>query len=177
MNKRILIALIVFSSIAAAFVLFNQGPEMNENCYFNPSAMVQGTLEYEANIENAVNRFSSHIIIGTALGISPLDNNYDMANIQIKECLRGEFEKKSIEIRIHKSLLEKDKTYILFFREIDSSLYGKKMNILFSEYVMEISPDNSVSVIANPVERKYIKPFKEEQYNNLPYIIDYINRT
>lgn len=176
MNKRILIALIVLSSIAVAFLLLNRGPEMNENIYFNPSAMVMGTLKYEANIENAVKRFSSHIIIGTALSISPLDNNYDIADIQIKDCLRGEFEKKSIEIRIHKSLLEKDKTYILFFKEINSPIYGKKMNILFSEYVMEIYPDNSVAVISNPMERKYIKPFKEEKYNNLQYIEDYINR-
>lgn len=176
-SKKLIASIMIVVSVLLIAFTFNlsKKPEMNTLNYFNPSSVVHGELKYELNFENAVTKLASHIIVGTPESIHDLNEAYDMIDVKVQECLMGDLKNDRISVRARKSALNMDGNYILFINTYDSPLFKNELYTLVSEYVMKVDKGDSVLLVENPVEKKYIKPFKEEKYNNVASIKASIN--
>jgi len=172
MKKKLLFAIPVLL-LLSVFIIDKQ-PQMNEFSYFNPEAFIQGQLKYDLNLDNAITKFSSHIVIGSPERIEDINENYAAVYVKVKDSLMGDLSETVIKVRAHKKLLDLNKEYIMFLKEFDSALLTEGFYNLFNSYVMEIDDSESIALIQNPVDKKLMKPFVEEKYNKVSYIKEHI---
>ena len=147
---------------------------MNDFNYVTPDNGKYGEAKYELTFENVINKLSSDVIIGEVVDSKEYTDTYNMYNIKVEDVLIGNERNELINIYANKLSLEQGSKYILFLRNHDSALYEYPFYVLLNEFVMKINNEGQLSLLENPEAKKFIKPFKEDKYNEINNIEKYI---
>ena len=173
-NLVIIIALLVSTCLIITNVNYRTELTMNDFNYVTPDNGKYGEAKYELTFENVINKLSSDVIIGEVVDSKEYTDTYNMYNIKVEDVLIGNERNELINIYANKLSLEQGSKYILFLRNHDSALYEYPFYVLLNEFVMKINNEGQLSLLENPEAKKFIKPFKEDKYNEINNIEKYI---
>ncbi|MGE5633424.1 MAG: hypothetical protein ACM3TR_20355 [Caulobacteraceae bacterium] len=179
MKKYILIPLLLAALILGLAVYpigGNEGLELNSFKYKTPINGAQGSMKYELTFDNAVNKFSSNVVIGRVTDASEYDKNHDNVTVEVEEELVGQVEQKVIDVYAANYSLETDGRYMLFLTEHDSAVYPNKFYVLLNQFVIKIDDAENLLLLEDPIKKEYIPPFKDTKYNKLSDAKEYIEK-
>lgn len=179
MRRNFLIP-VLLTALVISFVAFtageSKGLELNSFHYKAPINGPQGSMKYELTFENAVNKFSSNVIIGRVAGTSEYDKNHDIVTIEVDEQLVGQMDQNTVDVYAANYSLEADGRYMLFLTEYDSALYPNKLYVLLNQFVIKIDDADNLLLLEDPLKKEYISPFKDIKYNKLSDTKEYIKK-
>ena len=177
MKKRLMVLSSVVLAVFAFVLLMNfNHPKMNNNNYINPKAIIQGEARYEMNLENAITKMSTDIVIGIPTQRSEIDLNHEFVTITVDEVLMGELTTKSLKIRTGKYALADGQKYILFLDQFDSPLFEDILFNNLDDYFLKVDENSNVAIVRDPINETQIMPFQQSKYNNLAYIKDFVKK-
>lgn len=155
----------------------NNQIELNSFQYKVPIDGNLGVLDYELTLENAINKFSSNIVIGEIVNFEPsyISNNSYLYSVKVSENFLGDVQTDIIKIESHKLHLEVGKRYLLFLNDYDSVFYPEKFYQTIDEFILKVDEADTLYRLEDPENKIFIKPFKEEEFNNVAYLEKYIN--
>lgn len=178
--KRFLSVSLLLTALVIGSVLYHSGDakglELNSYVYKAPINSPQGSMKYELTFENAVNKFSTNIVIGRVSNISEYDKNHDMVTVEVEEELLGKVDQNRIEIYASNYSLETNERYMLFLTEHDSTLYPNEFYVLLNQFVMKIDDADNLLILEDPVKKIFVAPFKDTKYNKLSDTKEYIEK-
>lgn len=177
-SSLILISSLLFISIyTEESVNNNKQLELNSFQYKVPIDGNLGVLEYELTLENIVNKFSSNIVIGEVVNFEPsyISNNSYLYSVKVSENVLGDVQTDIIKIESHKLHLEVGNRYLLFLNDYDSVFYPEKFYLTIDEFILKVDEADTLYRLEDPDDKIFIKPFKEEEFNNVANLEKYIN--
>lgn len=170
-------SILIFSLYNKDSINTNKQPELSSFQYKVPSGGSRGLSTYELTLENMVNKLSSNIVIGEVIDFEPsyVSESSYLYSVKVSENVLGDVNADIIKINTHNLNLEIGNSYLLFLYGFDSTLYPEKFYITNDEFILKIDETGTVYRLEDPENKIYIKPFKEEEFNNVANLKKYIN--
>ncbi|MFD1736296.1 hypothetical protein ACFSCX_06915 [Bacillus salitolerans] len=137
--------------------------ELNE---VHMNKLVHGLTEDEMSLENAIEKYSDHVVLGTINAFEKLNNSRDIYKVTITDSVLGGTPEEILVYTTEKDILEMDKEYLLFIKDFSSNVYDKDFFVLNEEFVIKVEEDGTLSRLEDVFKKTYVPPFVEEKFNN-----------
>lgn len=127
---------------------------------------VHGITEYKMNLENAIEKYSDHMVLGKVVSLDKLNNSRDVYKVKVNDTVLGDTPEEILVYAAEKNILDINKEYLLFISDFSSNLYDKDFYVLNEEFVIKVQENGDLKRLKDVFKKTYVPPFIDDKYNN-----------
>lgn len=174
---RVLVGIVIVALLLLPISCTSRNLALTEFDFVCPVGS-QGSYGYVVNLENVLNRFSSHVITGTVIHfeedtVNPYSCHYFF---EVDSIIIGELDQEVIVVLGPPGLLEKDLNYMLFLNIYQYNHWQFTAYQVHREFVLLIDVNQNLLRLEDPLDKILVPPFIDSHYNNLTNLSRYIEQ-